>query len=420
MKIPSLKPLRRFVLLFLIFPFLSGCGTASRDGVIRVWAHQGQEAENQAMREIVAAFNAAHAEEGLRAEITFFPDHQYSERIATGAAAGDLPDVMDLDGPTIARFVDAGLLQPLDPYFTESERNDFLPTILAQGTIGESLYALGAFDSAMVLYYDREMLAAAGVNPPPADRPWTWEEFLTACRTLKQAGIDPISLHMDESADEWFTYAFSPLIWSMNGRLIDPETQQALNVLNAPENISALRQWQTLFLEDLADNSPVEPNPFAQGQTAMDWSGHWMARGHMEAKGHALGASPLPLPGDTNAAPCGSWAWAVLSTSSQPDAAVRFLKWVTDTEQGVIPIVQANGAIPARQSAFAAFPEYEAVPWKVFRAQLEQHGRPRPQTPHYPALTRNVAEALRDIANGADPATTLDRAATQIQTILDR
>jgi len=105
---------------------------------------------------------------------------------------------------------------------------------------------------------------------------------------------------------------------------------------------------------------------------------------------------------------------------ADPFSAILFLRWVTDTEQGVVPIARANGAIPGRFSAFDAFPEYDSPPWSVFRAQLEQHGRPRPRTPHYPAVTRNVAEALRDIANGADPAATLDRAAGQIQAVLDR
>ncbi|MCC5848178.1 MAG: sugar ABC transporter substrate-binding protein [Verrucomicrobia bacterium] len=400
--------------------FLSGCGSAESGETLRVWAHQGQEAENQAMREIVASFNEAHAIAGIRAEIEFFPDHQYSERIAAGAAAGDLPDIMDLDGPTLARYVDAGLLAPLDDDFSEAELADFLPTIIAQGTIDDRLYALGAFDSALVLYYDREILAAAGVTPPNEDRPWTWDEFLAACATLKEAGVDPVSLHMDESADEWYTYAFSPVIWSAGGSLMDPDTGRIEGVLNAPENIEALRQWQQLFALDYADNSPVEPNPFGLGKTAMDWSGHWMARSHLEAKREALGAAPLPVVGEHRAAASGSWAWAMLSTSDRPDVAAKFLRWVVSTENGIVPIVRANGAVPARRSAFEAFPEYEEIPYRLFKRQLTEHGRPRPQTPHYPALTRNFAEALRDIANGADPAETLTRAATQAQAVADR
>lgn len=419
-KLPHIRCLLTCLGLGLCGMLLSACGDGGSGVTLRIWAHQGQEAENRAMREIVAAFNEAHAEDGIRAEIEFFPDHQYSERIAAGAAAGDLPDVMDLDGPTLAGYVDAGLLAPLDAYFSEAELADFLPTVIAQGTIQDRLYALGAFESALVLYYDREMLARAGITPPDEDRPWSWDDFLAACAALKDAGLDPISLHMDESADEWYTYAFSPVIWSAGGSLMDPETGRFEGVLNAPENIEALRQWQRLFVLDYVDNAPVEPNPFGVGKTAMDWSGHWMARSHLEAKGEALGAAPLPVIGDHRAAASGSWAWAMLSTSDRPDAAAKFLRWVVSTENGIVPIVRANGAVPARHSAFEAFPEYEEIPYRLFKQQLTEHGRPRPQTPHYPALTRNFAEALRDIANGADPAETLARAAKQAQTVADR
>jgi ABC-type glycerol-3-phosphate transport system substrate-binding protein len=113
------------------------------------------------MRAMVEAFNEAYRAESLRVDIDFFPDYQYTEKISIAAAAGDLPDVFDLDGPTLAQFVDAGLLAPLDTYIDQKTRADFLPTIIEQGTIDGTLYALGAFDSAMVLYYDRVMLADA-------------------------------------------------------------------------------------------------------------------------------------------------------------------------------------------------------------------------------------------------------------------
>jgi ABC-type glycerol-3-phosphate transport system permease component len=92
-----------------------------------------------------------------------FPGLSIHRKISIVTAAGDLPDVFDLDGPTLAQFVDAGLLAPLDTYIDQKTRADFLPTIIEQGTIDGTLYALGAFDSAMVLYYDRIMLAEAGI-----------------------------------------------------------------------------------------------------------------------------------------------------------------------------------------------------------------------------------------------------------------
>ena len=388
--------------------------------VVRVWCHQGQEAENRAMRAIAAAFNSAQAAAGVRVEIDFFPDFQYTEKLAIAAAAHDLPDAFDLDGPLVARLAGAGLLQPLDSRFDAAEKADFLPSILAQGTVRGRLFALGAFDSATVLYYDRQLLARAGVQVPAADAGWTWDQFLEACARLKAVGIEPVALHMNETADEWFTYAFSPVIWAAGGALIGADGRTVRGVLSSPENVRSLTAWQELFTRRFAAADPVDPDPFGSGRTAMDWSGHWMARAHLDRKGARVGVMPLPRTGGEPAAPCGSWCWGISAAAHDPAAAALWLHWVTDPRHGVEPIVRANGAVPARRSAFGAFPEYAHDPYRLFRLLLETQARPRPRTPHYAAVTRGFAAALRDIAHGAAVAPRLRLAEDEIQTVIDR
>jgi len=412
----------RRVLVAAVLAWTAGCGPAPRDAaqVVRVWCQQGQEAETRAMREIAAAFNAAHAGHGVEVHLTFFPDHQYTEKVTIAAAARDLPDVLALDGPTVAQFVHADLLRPIAGWFSAEELADFAPAIRAQGEVDGVLYALGAFDSAMVLYYDRDLLAAAGVEPPGDYEGWTWDEFLAACGQLKATGFDPVALHMDLTGDEWYTYAFSPVIWSAGGRLIDEETHQVDGVLNSPLNAATLRRWQEVFARDYADRAPVDPDPFGSGRTAMDWSGHWMARAHLDKKGDRLGAMPLPAMNHAPAAACGSWCWGLTQDARDPDAAALWLRWVVDPVQGILPIVSANGAVPARASAYALFPDYDETPFRLFRHLQETAARPRPRTPFYPTLTQHVAAALRDIARGADPGERLDRAATQVQQLVNR
>jgi ABC-type glycerol-3-phosphate transport system substrate-binding protein len=419
-----LVSLRLFTaVLLLIAAVSSGCGrgpVAATGRTIRVWSHQGQEAENAAMRAIAEAFNAAHAAEGLAVQLTFFPDFQYTEKVSIAAAARDLPDAFELDGPLVARFVDAGLLAPLDPWIDEATRADFLPTILTQGTIGGRLYALGAFDSAVVLYYDRELLARADVRPAVPDTGWTWPEFVAACGKLQAAGIVPLALHMNESADEWFTYAFSPVVWSGGGDLIAADGRRVRGVLASPENVRSLEAWQQLFTAGFAATDPIDPNPFGSGRVAMDWTGHWMARSHVATFGSRLGVMRLPRLGPESVAPCGSWCWGVAAAAARPELAAKWLRWVTDSRHGVEPMVRANGAVPARRSAFAAFPEYDDEPYRLFRQQLEAGARPRPRTPHYATLTRHFAAALRDIARGVEVADRLRSAADEIQREIDR
>ncbi len=416
------RPLAGVFIAAVIVFVLSGCSRPREPSprqIIRVWAHQGQEAENRAMRSIADAFNHAHPD--LRVELTFFPDFQYTEKLAIAAAAGDLPDAFDLDGPLVARYVDSGLLQPLDPFFSKGDLEDFLPTVIHQGTVDGVLYALGVFESGVVLYYDREMLASAGVSPPSASgEGWSWEAFMSACQQLSAAGIKPLSLHMNESADEWYTYAFSPVIWSAGGALISADGASVRDILSSPQNVESLRQWQEIFLRKYADTDPLDPDPFGNGKAAMDWTGHWMARSHLEKKGDRLGVMPLPRAGASFSAPCGSWCWAISARAPQPEHAAQWLKWVTNSEHGIVPMVRANGAIPARRSAFAHFPEYQRPPYSLFREQLETIARPRPLTPYYASLTRGFAAALRDISRGVDVQRRLEMAEEEIDRELQR
>jgi ABC-type glycerol-3-phosphate transport system substrate-binding protein len=372
------------------------------------------------LREIVASFNQAYAEKGWRAEITSFPDFQLTERTAIAAAARDLPDAFEIDGPLVARCVDADLLAPLDDLFTPEELGDFIPTILAQGRVKGRLYALGAFDSAMALYFDRSLLARAGVTPPPDGQTWTWDELLSACQRLQAAGIEPLTMHMNESADEWFTYAFSPVIWSGGGKLISDDGTTVRGVLASAENIHSLQAWQRVFKEKYAATDPIDPNPFDRGAVALDWTGHWLARSHEEKIGAQLGVMSLPRVGAKAVAPCGSFCWGISSHARNRELAVAWVRWITSREHGVVPIVRANGSVPARRSAFAEFPEYQHLPYRLFKDQLDSLARPRPRTPYYATLTQHFAAALRDISRGADVATRLRSAEEEIQKVIDR
>ncbi len=401
-----------------------GCSREEAAGgarVVTIWAHQGRERENAAMRAVIGSFNAAHRDENLRARIEFFPDRQYADKVSIASASSTLPDVLDIDGPYVGPWAAGGLLTPLDSWVDASMRADFLASILEQGTYEGKLYALGAFDSALVVYYNRDVVERAGVSPPErVAEAWTWAEFVDALRRVKPHVAVAVSLHMDEQSDEWLTYAFSPLVWSNGGRLIDGSQKRVLGVLDGPAVVDAVRKWQALFTEGLAESTTTNPNPFAAGLAAFDWTGHWMLPSFEAADGLRFGVTPLPRMGAKPVCASGSWCWGVSRDCRDREAAWAVVRWLVDPEHGIKPIVSANGAVPARRSAFRFFPEYAQMPRRLFREQLETAARARPRTGVYLALTAEFARGLRDIALGADVQERLSKAARAVQRSLDR
>ena len=63
-------------------------------------------------------------------------------------------------------------LQPIDGFVPKELKDDFLPSIIAQGTYNGHLYTLGIYDSGLAIYANRKYLAAAGVRIPTVDQPW--------------------------------------------------------------------------------------------------------------------------------------------------------------------------------------------------------------------------------------------------------
>lgn len=396
-------------------------GSDARPGVLTVWAHHGQPDEQAAMAEIVAAFNEAHAGSGPHIVIEFYPDRQYADKVSIASATGRLPDVLEVDGPYVGPWAAEGLLQPLDAYVDDELRRDLLPTIIEQGTYEEQLFALGAFDSALVVYYNREIIERAKLSPPQrVEDAWDWETFVAALHAVRPHVALPLSLHLDEPGDEWMTYAFAPLIWSNGGELIDVENGQVDGVLNAPASVAAIARWQELFSAGLAEPSSTNPNPFADGQAAFDWTGHWLLPSFEQRDDLRFGAMPLPRMGERSVTSAGSWCWGMSRHAHDRDAAWRFIAWVLDADRGVRRLVEANAAVPARRSALRHFPDFERDVRRLFRDQLESSARARPRTAVYLTLTSEFARALRDVAVGADVQQALDQAARSVQRDLDR
>lgn len=429
----GLRKVIPMVILAVVTIALAACGgeTDERTGgssgspsgatTVTIWAHHGQPAENEAMRAIIDAFNVAHADRGVQAAITFFPDQQYPQKVSIAAASGSLPDLIDIDGPYVGPWAAEGLLRPLDSYVGEELRADLLPTLIDQGTYEGSLYALGAFESALVVYYNRDMIEKAGLAPPDrvADA-WTWDEFVEALQQVAPHTPTPITFHMEDQSSEWFTYAFSPLIWSNGGELIDTEQFRAVGVLNSPASIRAIERWRDVFSAGLAEATGANPDPFSAGLVAFDWTGHWMLPTYEAHPDLRFGVMPLPKMGPEAVVASGSWCWGITRAADDPDAAWTVLEWLLNPEHGIAPIVRANGAVPGRLSAFALFPEYEEMPRRLFREQLETAARARPRTPVYLTLTSEFSRSLRDIATGADVEPRMTQAAEVVQRELDR
>ncbi|MFN2302904.1 MAG: ABC transporter substrate-binding protein, partial [Anaerolineales bacterium] len=114
---------------------------------IDVWFHSGKGEEREVLDEQVTTFNEMQNEVFVNA--IQLPEGSYNDQVSAGALAGDLPCLLDFDGPFLYNYAWSGYLTPLDDYVSQELKDDFLPSIIDQGTYGGKLYSLGTFDSGL-------------------------------------------------------------------------------------------------------------------------------------------------------------------------------------------------------------------------------------------------------------------------------
>jgi multiple sugar transport system substrate-binding protein len=395
---------------------------------ITAWFHVASDpddpsaAERATVEKQVAAFNRSQGE--VRARLITLPRGEYNRQVRAAAASGDLPDVLDLDGPFLYNYAWSGKLKPLDSCVPRRLLDDLLPSIRQQGTYAGRLWGLGTFDSGLGLYVRPSILREIGARIPSGpDDAWTAAELTEILHRLRRAGYRrPLDLKLNyiASTPEWPAYGFSPAVWSAGGDLIDRRNYREVDgVLNGPEAVEALTIIQRWLRDGLVDPD-ADDAAFVQGRSPISWVGHWLYPAYRDAFADDLAIVPLPDFGRGTVTGMGSWQWGMTVNTADGDAAWRFLEFLLQDEQ-VRQMSNANGAIPARASVARSSKSFGPGGDEHLYLQQLAGGtaRPRPQTPAYPAITTAFGIAVREIFAGRPVKPALDDAARRVEKDLE-
>ena len=421
--------LTRTVLLISLVLFQAGCGPRDQTGentsggtvaVITVWAHHGKPAEWQTITDQVDRFNRTHQD--IRAELIEIAESNYDTQVQSAAADRELPDVLEFDGPMLANYAWKGYLTPIGDELNPSLVTDLIESIKVQGTYADKLYAVGTFDSGLGLYADKSKLEETGARIPGNwQDAWTvdeWNSVLDALakRESKTGGDGQVLDLKRDYRGEWWTYGFYPVLVSAGGDLIDREDyQSAAGVLTSTESVRALKHIRKWF-----DNGLVDPNTdgraFIDRRVALSWVGHWEYPRYRKALGDDLVLLPLPDFGKGSTTGMGSWCWGISRSCSNRAAAITFLEFLLQPEE-ILAITEANGAVPATNTAIAQSADYQpGGPLHLFAAMLRHCAVPRPRTPAYPVITSAFQQAMLNIITGAP----VEEELVQAARIIDR
>ena len=401
---------------------LSACGQAGQDDAasgapgdgpteITMWTHSaGNPAELEVYQHIISDFNASQDRYKVVEEA--FPQGAYNDAIVAAAAAGDLPCLIDMDGPIMPNWAWGGYLQPLG--ISTEITDSLLPT--AVGEYNGEIYSAGYWEAALSIFARKSVLDANDIRIPTVDEPWSIDEFDAALDTLQQAGYDtPLDIGA-EDAGEWWSYAYSPMLQSAGGDLIDRDTYlTADGVLNGAEAVDFFTWFQGAFDKGWASNSGTIGNEeFNNDEVALSYTGVWNALGSVEAVGDDLLILPPPDFGQGPKIGGGSWQWGISAGCSDAEGAREYLEFSFQDEY-ITEFADKQIVIPATAGAAEASEYFaEGGVLAPFVELSERFAMLRPPTPAYAVISSTFEKAAKDIMNGADVQSTLDTAVSDI------
>ncbi len=379
---------------------------------ISMWSHAaGNDQEIATVKEAIADFNASQT--NYEVVLEEFPQESYNDSIAAAAASNTLPCIVDVDGPIMPNWAWAGYLQPisLDPALEEA----LLPG--AKGYYNGELYSAGAWDAALGMLARKSTLEAVGARIPTVAEPWTQAEFDSLLAAIDATGDYDYAIDWGNGwTGEWYPYAYSPIMQSFGGDLINRDTfESADGVINSDASVAFGEWFGSTFAKGYANPAQTgDRTEFVAGTIALQYNGNWAVKDAYEALGDDLLILPPPNFGQGPKIGAASWQFGVSSSCENPEGANEFINFILQ-DKYIVAFANRIGLIPATATAAAEVPNYApGGPFAVFVEFSNNYGVLRPPTPAYLAISTIYEKAVADIINGANAKQALDAAADEI------
>lgn len=342
------------------------------------------------------------------------PFEQLFPSIETAVAAGAEMDLFLADGPDIKHYAYNKAILPLGEYFTEEELQAWAPQSVDEGSYKGVFYAPPAMESCSLMFYNKDMTDAAGLEPPKAVQGWNMDEALDAWKktTVDNTGDGvPDVWGLRWGQGTWWGDYEHGILRRSAGKKGSP-TYQGIGddgitfhgYLDTPEAIKSFEDYQAWYQGD-EPVSPAEPIPnifssqLAAFYVSPDNAISEINRLYPNGDFH-YGVTGIPYYAD-GAQLChtGSWHFGVSPQTKNLELAVAVAKFFSGPEGSKIWYDNVR-QLPARVELLNTLPEYNEYPQQLFAEGLNTIGVPRIQTPGYTEYQQIFAEMMQDISQG--------------------
>jgi multiple sugar transport system substrate-binding protein len=369
---------------------------------------------------LIASWNAGHPTQKVTP--IYLPDDaddQYAQLVTNLQAHSSVYDVMSLDVIWTAEFASSGWITPISPRVVPLGR--FLRPAVDTATYQGHLYAVPFTSNAELLYYRKDILAAAHAAPPR-----TWAQLASLSATLAPR------YHMGGyggqfQAYEGLTVNFAEAVQSAGGSLLGPgdstvavDSRQARDALqflvdgfrqgwipqaalswNEEASRRAFESGKLLFLNNW---------PYVYGDASQPGPGNVVAG--------KFGVTNLPGLHGPGSSTLGGENLAISAYSEHQVTALNFIKYLT-SEASERFILERSALPPVWTALYSQPALVRKFPFLPVLKQAILTARPRPSLVDYSQFSLAISSAVHQaLAQKQSVSATLTQLSAELRQII--
>ena len=333
------------------------------------------------------------------------------------------PDVYWADMPRIAALAARGYTTDLTEQF-EPYRDAWDAASYEGSSADGRLQGVPIANSTQLLYYNKDLLDAAGLEYPSADPESriTWEQISADAQAAVEAGA-PNGLVFGQ-VDRYYQLQALPV--SLGGSAGATGDDNLTPDVTSEPWVEAMEWYGSTFESGISPRGvAAEQNDpaFLAGSTAYQVQGPWLLPA-LQASEVNWGVALHPyFEGSEPVTATGSWALSMNPFSTEKEAAAIFMKWMSvDGGSGYIQNMP-EPELPANVEGKTSYYERDVFASEEGKKAAEiidyetaNTAVNRLSTVGYVEFEEVMGRAFADVRNGADPAAALETAEQELNT----
>jgi multiple sugar transport system substrate-binding protein len=349
-----------------------------------------------------------------------------NKAVLTSLAAKQPPDMAQCIETDAAKYNQSKALADLTPYInaqdglSSSDLKDYFPVMLNAAKIRGTYYQFPFNKSTTVLYYNQDLLSAAGISSPPA----TWDDLFADAAKVSNAGKGVTGVE-GPTLD-----TFLSMLYEYGGQIYDNPNSPSKATINSDAGVKAMTLWYNAIKAGAAKPIPsgnfADQVDFQNQKSAFYLSTQVSYQFIVGPIGSKFKFAEAPLPaGDKGVKDEMFGANVCAFANSSKDAqhgAFLYIKYLTSSDN-TATWAQKSSYMPVRESAYKTLQSgfYTQNPSQGVGASMLSKGEliVLPSVPSSNEQRDALTTELNNIAaQRKDPKTGLNDAASKMNDIL--